>query len=443
VESGVALPFEGLAWPWQTLFFAALAVIVFMLAWTTLLFARAARWYRRVGPTEGGDDGASSFLWVFLVPALNEEEVIADSVERLLAVEAEHRRIVVIDDGSDDATASILAAIDDPDLAVITRSGTASRQGKAAALNHAWAALDGAVERSGFPRERVIVCVVDADGRLDPASPTIVARHFEGEKVGGLQCLVRIYNRGRLLTWMQDVEFAVYGRLYNAGRSGWGTAGMGGNGQFNRLSALDSVADAAGPWRDRLTEDQDLGLRLIAAGWQGRQELSAQVDQQGLPGLRRLYRQRTRWSQGNLQAMSLLRPAATAPGLGPVARIDLVAYLLMPVLQTVVGVSLLAALYLAISGQVAFWATSDLWQIAFFYLLGFGGVIMGCMARGLERGLPGVLAGILVAQVYAFYSWILWPVMARAALRQLVSRDQWAKTERESLTTASAVDSLP
>lgn len=45
----------------------------------------------------------------------------------------------------------------------------------------------------------------------------------------------------------------------------WGTAGLGGNGQFNRLSALDEIADHDGPWHDRLTEDQDLGLRLIAA----------------------------------------------------------------------------------------------------------------------------------------------------------------------------------
>ena len=55
----------------------------------------------------------------------------------------------------------------------------------------------------------------------------------------------------------------VDGNLFQAGRNDWGTAGMGGNGQFNRLQALDDVADAVGPWRDRLTEDQDLGLRLI------------------------------------------------------------------------------------------------------------------------------------------------------------------------------------
>ena len=88
---------------------------------------------------------------------------------------------------------------------------------------------------------------------------------------------MRIYNRGGLLTWMQDVEFGVYGSLFQEGRNDWGTAGMGGNGQFNRLSALDDVTDGDGPWRDRLTEDQDLGLRLAGAGWEGRQDLRAAV----------------------------------------------------------------------------------------------------------------------------------------------------------------------
>ena len=81
--------------------------------------------------------------------------------------------------------------------------------------------------------------MVDADGRLDPACPPFVAAHFADERVGGLQVLVRIYNRSRLLTWFQDVEFSIYGLLYQAGRTGYGAAGMGGNGQFNRLSALD------------------------------------------------------------------------------------------------------------------------------------------------------------------------------------------------------------
>ena len=314
---------------------------------------------------------------------------------------------------------------------MLRREPPEARQGKAAALNYAYRRLGELVGET--PRDEVIVVVVDADGRLAPDAPRYAAAHFADERVGGVQSLVRIYNRGRVLTWFQDVEFAVYGFLYQAGRTRWGTAGMGGNGQFNRLSALDEVADHAGPWRDRLTEDQDLGLRLIGAGWHGRQELRAVVEQQGLPGLRRLFRQRTRWSQGNLQAMGLLRVVRHAP-VSLVARLDQFTYLLMPIWQAVVGASLIGSLVLWAIGEVDFWDGGPLWQLAFFYVLGVGGVVLGCVARGAPRGLRGILGGLLVAQAYAFYSWLLWPVLVRATLRQLTDRRGWAKTERERVS---------
>ena len=98
---------------------------------------------------------------------------------------------------------------------------------------------------AGWPRERVVVVVVDADGRLDPDAPEHRRRRTSPTRASAAcRSLVRIYNRDRLLTWCQDVEFSVYGLLYQAGRTPWGTAGMGGNGQFNRLAALDTVADA-------------------------------------------------------------------------------------------------------------------------------------------------------------------------------------------------------
>jgi cellulose synthase/poly-beta-1,6-N-acetylglucosamine synthase-like glycosyltransferase len=247
-----------------------------------------------------------------------------------------------------------------------------------------------------------------------------------------VQALVRIYNRDSPLTWLQDVEFSVYGYLFQAGRDDWGTAGMGGNGQFNRLSALDRIADAAGPWRDRLTEDQDLGLRLIAAGWRGRQELRATVDQQGLARPRRLLNQRTRWSQGNLQAMGLVPDIWRAPfGFG--ARIEMLLYLLMPVWQAVVGVGLLAALALALTGVAPLWGGGPTWQLGFFYLLAFGGTILGCVAARASRGPLGWLQGLLVAQVYAPYTWFLWPVLLRSLVRQVAERKDWAKTEREPI----------
>ncbi len=62
-----------------------------------------------------------------------------------------------------------------------------------------------------------------------------------------IQLSVRIYNRNNPLTWMQDIEFGIYGGLYQLGRTKRGVAGVGGNGQCNRLTALDSVVDDSRP----------------------------------------------------------------------------------------------------------------------------------------------------------------------------------------------------
>lgn len=421
-------PFTGLPTAVQVLLWFALVVILAVDCWTCMLFARGRREEACVPTTLGG--GVDTFTWVFLVPALNEELTIRDSVERLLAIPVRERHVLVIDDASDDATPNILRAIAGPDLHVVRRELPHARRGKAAALNHAYAVL---AERLGdVDRENVIVVVVDADGRLDPNAAVQVSTHFADPAVGGVQALVRIYNRRGLLTWCQDVEFSVYGHLYQAGRNSRGTAGMGGNGQFNRLSALDDVSDVTGPWRDRLTEDQDLGLRLIARGWKGRQELRATVTQQGLPSLRALLRQRTRWSQGNLQAVTLTSELMRAPvPLG--ARVDLVAQLLMPLWQGIIGATFLLAVALTGLRVAPFWDGGPSWRLLVFYALAFGGTIVGCVAARRSNGVRGWLTGFLIGNVYALYTWLLWPVLVRSALRQLTHRQTWSKTEREPI----------
>ncbi len=110
----------------------------------------------------------------------------------------------------------------------------------------------------------------------------------------------------------------------------------------------------------------------------------------------------------------------------------------MPLFQGIVGVTLVATLVLAATGRDPFWTNGDWWQLAFFYILGFGGTIMGCIARERGRGPRGFVVGFLVAQPYAFYSWLLWPVLLRATLRQLRNRSDWAKTQREAIAPPSA-----
>lgn len=423
---------------WGAIVFSvAFVVIVVSMGWNIWLYVLSLR-YRYAGPDPVEPDG---FLWVFLVPALDEEITIADSVQRLLGSSCSNRKVIVVDDGSTDGTPGILESISHPDLIVLRRDLPDAQNGKAAALNHGWRHVsellaDGAL--GGFTAERTILVVVDADGRLEPNSPQIASGWFAQPDVGGVQVRVRIYNRHHLLTWFQDVEFGVFGMFYQAARARLGTAGMGGNGQFNRMSALDQLAErngSGGPWRDRLTEDQDLGLRLVEAGWRCGQDNRITVDQQGLPGLPRLFRQRTRWSQGNMQAMSQISQVHRVPrSLG--ARFDLYMWLLQPVLQGIVGI--------AMATSVVVWATRDVgflpsnwFMIVVFYLLGFTGVTLGCVARS-GKGPINWIRGWLLATVYAAYSWLLWPVLARATFRQVFRRGNWVKTPREELATADA-----
>ena len=431
----LVLPFANLPTWAQVLFYIALTLIIAMLLWTMGLFISSREAIHSAPDIDA--DAADAFLWVFFVPALNEAVTIADSVDRLVAVAAKNKAILAINDGSTDGTAEVLAGLDIPELEVLTRVEPNARQGKAAALNAAWHHLDTLLSSgrwAGWPREQVVIAVIDADGRLDARAPVYAAGHFADPRVGGLQVLVRIYNRQGLLTWCQDVEFSIYAFLFQAGRTSWGTAGMGGNGQFNRLAALDSIADpeAGGPWRNRLTEDQDLGLRLIEAGWRGVSEGRTSVNQQGLSSPRSLLRQRTRWAQGNLQAMAHLG-AARRTNLPWLVRVDLVAYLLQPVFQAVVGIAFFASIVLAIFNVAGFWSDNGWAEILFFFLLGFGGVMFGCVARGAQRGILGIAVGVLIVPVYAVYAWLVWPVLTRAIGRQLTSRTDWAKTAREPI----------
>ena len=53
----------------------------------------------------------NDLLFVFLVPCLNEERVIARSLERLLAVPGNFK-VMVIDDASEDGTADVVRQFD-------------------------------------------------------------------------------------------------------------------------------------------------------------------------------------------------------------------------------------------------------------------------------------------------------------------------------------------
>ncbi|HEX5188468.1 MAG TPA: glycosyltransferase family 2 protein [Streptosporangiaceae bacterium] len=374
--------------------------------------------------------GASDrYLFAFLVPALNEERVIGRTLDRLLALPIRTSLVLVIDDGSDDATARLVDSHPDPRVRLLRRELPAARRGKGAALNAGFGQLLN--EIGTWPAERVIVGIMDADGRLDEEAPGRVAAYFTNADVGAVQTGVRIVNRREsLLARLQDMEFVTYTDVFQRARDRWGVAGLGGNGQFVRLAAQLDLAPE--PWTDGLTEDLEQGLRLVSAGWQTRYCGDVAVHQQGLETTRRLLRQRSRWFQGHLQAWRQIKTIMSGAPLRTVPH--LLHTLMVPVLLLANLVLLIGVLALLAGGIMSpgTWSlvtrpeTAVDWYWLTFALAMF--LTVSVYARR-ERGL-GAWRLLALGHAFAIYS-LLWVIAGYWALaRTIRGQRSWHKTER-------------
>mgnify|MGYP000895949701 FL=1 len=407
----------------------ALGMVIVALGYTVTLLVISRRPPRRSADGRRGalDPGMRI---VVLMPCLNEAEVIAASVQRLLDIHDPGLHVMVIDDGSDDGTGDVVQALGDPRAEVLRRVLPNARRGKGEALNNALAVVR---ERfAGCDPSSVIVGVVDADGRLDPHAIAEARRAFASAEVGAVQMGVRINNRfNSLLARMQDMEFVVFTSVFQEGRRHLGSVGMGGNAQFARLSALNSLGRR--PWTRSLTEDFDLGVRLNGAGWTNEYWGRAAVHQQGVTSGRRLLRQRTRWFQGNLQSARLLgRVARRQRGL---SRADSLWQILTPsvlLAGSFLVASFLSTLVLAVTAAVRGAPQSWLWVLS-AYLLAFGpGLVFGWLYWRVERseGL-GPLRALAYSHLFVLYGLMPCLIGWRALARQATGRTGWAKTARE------------
>jgi hypothetical protein len=191
------------------------------------------------------------------------------------------------------------------------------------------------------------VGVVDADARLDERAGSVIAgpAWFGDPTVGAVQILVRVSTGqrdhrptrfGRLLVRLQDLEFSGPIAAMQMLRRHAGSVGMGGNGQFTRLSVLNGVAAAAGtPWHGALLEDFELGLHVLLSGSRTGYCHDTWVDQDGLEGLRALVRQRSRWSQGSMQCIGYLGAVLRSANISTAGAAELSYFLLLPWLQLV------------------------------------------------------------------------------------------------------------
>jgi len=221
-----------------------------------------------------------------IVPAYNEEANIAATVQSLFVSDYPAVEVIVVDDGSTDDTAAIVARLNLPGVRLIRQANA----GKPAALNTgiSWARGD-------------ILVLVDGDTVFEPSALGRLVQAFADPEVGAVSGNTKVANRSGLLGRWQHIEYVVGfnldRRLYDLGECMPTVPGAIGAFRREVLAAVGGVPVST------LAEDTDLTMATLRAGWLVRYEQSAVAWTEAPSTLRQLWRQRYRWCYGTMQAV--------------------------------------------------------------------------------------------------------------------------------------------
>lgn len=419
-------------------------------AYYALLFVVLAlgRWRRRmpVNPDTGSGPVPPPAV-VMVVPAHNEEDVIGHTLRALLANDYPALTVLVMNDGSEDRTSEIARSFSrGRKVIVVDRDAAFAGHGKGAVLNDAYARVVKMVRShkgplAGRDPSDVILGVMDADGQLESEALQRVVPLFADPIVGGVQTGVRIANvRHNILTRLQDMEFIGFSAFVQEARDLIGSVGLGGNGQFTRLSALRSLDRE--PWTDCLTEDLDLGLSLVEQGWRIRFAADTYVAQQGVVSLGPLLRQRTRWVQGHYQCWSHIPELLDSDKVSVRTRLDLILYLVLAMFVLLITAGVVLSI-LSVAGVISTTSTF------------MGSVPVGPMRNGLQvllsLGPLLVFLGAYQAKaaqrfrwwelpafgtVFSLYTYLFVASHVWAMARMVTRRRSWEKTPRTEAESA-------
>jgi cellulose synthase/poly-beta-1,6-N-acetylglucosamine synthase-like glycosyltransferase len=343
---GVSSPF-GAGWAWSLV--GTMSIILLLLTVYTLrhyLFSLNRLFGAQRHPYASIVSADWPHVTIF-VAAHNEEAVIADCLENLMAVDypADRMTVVPVNDRSTDGTRRII------DEVVARYPGrirpfhrTGGKPGKAAALKDATAQV-----------ESEFIIVFDADYLPSRGLIRRLMAPFFDPGVGAVMGRVVPNNVGaNLLTRLLDLERSGGYQVDQQARMNLGLVPQyGGTVGGIRLSALRAV----GGWHDDvLAEDTDLTFRLLLGGWQtvyhNRAECYEEVPQSWAVRVRQI----KLWAKGHNQAMvrhsgALLRMRH----IGLAERIDgvllLGVYLMSPIV--LVGWLLSLLLYFTVTVQIA------------------------------------------------------------------------------------------
>lgn len=425
IDVGAFLVLHALGVLFEWLFFLAIALgIARAVAMTALA------WWQSRSPRAAPPEFEPTVS--VIIPAYNEERVIAASVERVLASDYPALQVIVADDGSKDATSTIVAERfgHDPRVTLLTLVNG----GKAAALNRALKEATGEV-----------VIALDADTQFEPLTIRRLARWFADPQIGAVAGDARVGNRINLVTRWQAVEYITAQNLERRALAGFDamTVVPGAVGAWRR-AALDSVG---GYPENTLAEDQDLTIAIQRKGWRVTYDPRAVAWTEAPETFRALAKQRYRWAFGTLQCLWKHRKVMTTgkpAGLGlvglPQAWLFQIAFAaISPLIDAALLISIISTVVRVIQHG---WAQTqgDLGTMALYWSL-FTAIDVTCgwIAYRLDDKRPSYPAGLLVAQRLIYRQIMYWVVLRALASAIGGWVVGWGKLDRSGSVNAAPV----
>ena len=366
-----------------------------------------------------------------LIPAFNEARVIEASVRRVLQSCDIGLEVIVIDDGSNDATSAIISRAfgGDPRVQLLTLENG----GKARALNEGLKLAKGE-----------IIIALDADTQFETDTIARLARWFVDPKIGAVAGNAKVGNRHNLVTRWQAVEYVTAQNLERRALS-----------QFD---AIMVVPGAVGAWRraalaevgdyptDTLAEDQDLTIAIQRKGWRIGYDVDAVAWTEAPESFSALSKQRFRWAFGTLQCLwkhrSILRtrkPKGLAYIGIPQAWLFQIGFaLISPLIDLALVVSIVST-WLRVQQHGWDQTQSDVLRMAVYWIVfTVIDVLCGWVAYRLEQREQRYPALLLVAQRF-IYRQLMYSVVIRAVINALRGpRVGWGKQVRSGRVETSA-----
>ena len=352
-----------------------------------------------------------------LIPAHNEESVIVQTVESVLAAATVNLQIVVVDDGSTDRTGALLDQHfgSDPRVHIIHQVNRGKSAALSLAMSHA---------------QTKIVITIDADTEIEPDAIAKLLRHFSDPRVGAVAGNVKVGNRTRWLTRWQALEYITSQNMEKRA--------------FDLLNCITVVPGALGAWRkeaieaaggissETVAEDADLTIAIRRLGWRVSYDEEAIAWTEAPETAGALIRQRFRWTFGTLQSFWKHRDTLLRPKYGTLGWIALpnifVFQLALPLISPIIDLMFLGSLLLWGVGQLhiarlpQLWTTADVERSLFFFV-GFLLIdVLTCMvAFALERKEDWTLLIPVLLQRF-YYRQLMYVVLFRSVKEAVSGR---------------------